>query len=238
MPRWLRFVHSLRWPLSVLIVLAMALFAWYAIPKKQVLTGPYSGVAYYRGFGLTNNGGIWGKHFYAADFTFEHEHDYWYTKYDVQSRGGGRAYFKGYYKHGAIAYEGECLIAFSPQGHPSQLDLMCGPWVKYYKPDGTLGSQAVDGTGLHVWWTQNGEKTAQIETAQGKQLYVTRWYPSGQLRVHLPFVDGMFHGEAKQYWPNGRVKSVVAYEHGRPVGTSISYKEDGSIESETVHTEP
>ncbi len=238
MPRWQRLLREARSPLGIVLILTLALSGWYFFPKKQALSAGYDGVAYYRGFGLMDGDSMLGRRFYAADFTYEHELDYWYTKYEVHYRGGDRAYFKGYYKNGVIAYEGECSITFFAQGQPSDLDLMGGSWAKYYRPDGFLGGEVINGTGVHDWWTQDGAKISEIAVKDGLTLYRTWWYPSGQLRMHHTCDNGAIHGEWKSYWPNGRLSHQATYHHGQRVGPEISYNEDGTVEKEIVHPAP
>jgi len=60
----------------------------------------------------------------------------------------------------------------------------------------------------------------------------TAYSESGTKVLEIPLVDGVLQGERKEYYPNGKLKTVEAYENGHKFGLSRNYSEDGNIQYE------
>jgi antitoxin component YwqK of YwqJK toxin-antitoxin module len=75
------------------------------------------------------------------------------------------------------------------------------------------------------------------ETSKGFERWKTKEVPHG---AHLSFTvdgkvekisyyeQGLLHGEAKLFYPSGKIRSTCPFSHGQREGLSLSYYEDGS----------
>ena len=62
------------------------------------------------------------------------------------------------------------------------------------------------------------------------------YFADGRLRAEVPVVEGLQHGTLTEYFPDGRVKAVQGWEHGRPFGEHKVYAEDGALVYHAVST--
>ncbi len=127
--------------------------------------------------------------------------------------------------------EGACLIeviGFENGPYPDFYDVR---WAKCYRPDGSLGSEVIDGTGTYTLWMQDGTKAWELKLVNYQRTAHTKWYPSGQLHGHQEYKDGSVHGPLIVYYPSGAKKTEGDYDTGLPKGDWIRYNEDGSINS-------
>ena len=139
--------------------------------------------------------------------------------------------YKAFYSDGSLQQEGECrikIMGFEYAPYPNWSDL---DWAKCYRPDGSLGSEVVDGTGTQTQWMPDGTKVWELELVNHKRVAHTMWYPNGQLQQHQEYRDGQVHGPYVGYYPSGVKKTEGAYDAGQRVGTWIRYNEDGSVKS-------
>ena len=104
-------------------------------------------------------------------------------------------------------------------------------WAKCYKPDGSLGSEVIDGTGTQMIWAQDGTKIWELELVNYQRASHTMYYPNGQLLVHQEYKDGKVHGSCISYYPTGVKQTEGTYEAGEQTGDWIHYNEDGSVKS-------
>ena len=76
----------------------------------------------------------------------------------------------------------------------------------YRKTDGTVGSEIKDGAGFHKIWSEEGKLTDEI-----------------------PYVDGLIHGEKKEYDDAGTLRAVTTYVKGQREGTYIQNGPNGNV---------
>ncbi len=212
----------------ILTIIIGTPISWYAWPKSLPhQMSPSDMRLYYRGFGFNDGTGIFGRRWYAVTFDPEHDGSHWQFKF-IDS---GYNPYKAFYSDGSLQQEGKCRIEimgleYAPYPNWSDLE-----WAKCYRPDGSLGSKIVDGTGTQTQWMQDGTKVWELELVDYERVAHTRWYPNGQLRTHQAYVNGEVHGPFISYYPSGAKQTEGAYDAGRRVGTWIRYNEDGSVES-------
>ena len=165
--------------------------SWYAWPKS--IPHPMSSSdmrLYYRGLGFNDGTGIFAQRWYAVTFDPENDGSHW----QVEFIEPGYNPFKAYYAGGTLQQEGECLIelmGFENGPYPDWHNLR---WAKCYKPDGSLGSEIIDGTGTQMIWMQDGTKAWELELVNYQRAVHTMWYPNGQLHAHKAYMNGEVHG--------------------------------------------
>ncbi len=216
----------------ILTIIIGTPISWYTWPKSiPHQMSPSDMRLYYRGFGFNDGTGIFGKRWYAVTFDPEDDGSHWQFEFIEP----GYNPFKAYYADGTLQQEGECLIevmGFENGPYPDWHNLR---WAKCYRPDGSLGSEVIDGTGIQTQWMPGGTKTWELELLNYQRTAHTMWYPNGQLHAHQAYVNGRVHGPFISYYPSGAKQTEGAYDAGRRVGTWIRYNEDGSVESSESH---
>jgi len=55
--------------------------------------------------------------------------------------------------------------------------------------------------------------------------------------LDLNYSYGKLHGEQKEYYPNGRLKSFENYNNNKLVGTQEAYYRNGKLKSQIFHNE-
>ena len=212
--------------IGLIIVLILVAFLAWIWPKSQAFGFSPNMVGYYRGFGiLEENIFLIGKSYYLV--TEERNHAY----YEVEYRHPGYNHFRGFYDNGVLREEGECFVelsGFYNRPCPEISDVRIG---KYFKPDGTLGSEVRDGSGVQTYWTDDGVKIWELETRDFKRVRHSIWYPNGQVADTQKYCDGNVDGEFIGYYPSGAKKIEGAYSLGDRVGSWTRYNEDGSIKA-------
>ncbi|MHC4621624.1 MAG: toxin-antitoxin system YwqK family antitoxin [Planctomycetota bacterium] len=227
--------------LGVSLVITLGLITWWAYPKQHVcvptsLAGLNSPafVSYYRGFGFTDgNSLIWGKQYYLIK-TFWSDGFYCETRYE----GPGYNDFRRFYPNGGLAEQGRCFVdlLFGIEPIPDEDNV---EWSKCYKPDGSLGSEVLNGTGKITYWTPQGSRREQVELDHFRTVRRSYWYPNGQLSGTAEYVDGLEDGPYVSYYQSGAKRTEGAYSKADRVGKWLRYNEDGSIsEIEDYTVEP
>ena len=215
-----RALRILAHPVTVIAVALVTAFivAW-SWPKS--VEEPEMGVvAWYRGFFWAKEG-FFAPHYYlleAPDCT-------------VEFNELGYNPFESRYPDGKLQAEGLCLVESSVRSIPVPFidDVTDG---RFYKPDGSFGSEVRNGAGVLTLWYPNGRKRWEVEFDDFKRKRLRGWYENGQLQVEEHYRDGKWHGLIVGYHPNGQKRSDAEYDRGRVVGPSITeYNEDGTIET-------
>ena len=80
----------------------------------------------------------------------------------------------------------------------------------------------------------DGYSTQYIDAVFNKGIPHGSWktYRYNKLISEYIYQEGVFHGENKEFYPDGTVKSVSPYVNGKPEGKFITYGSDGKVESE------
>ena len=172
--RWIQFSLRTILLLPALVGASLAGLWWW--PKSQPLPVNekyYRG--YYRGLGLVDGPGFPGKDFFRV--VVKHiDEGYW----EVRFRGAGYSPYRGYYPNGTLREEGECRVEFygvdQSDPCPDNHDVR---WGKYYLPDGRLGSEVRDGSGVQTYWSSNATKVWELELKDFKRRRLTMWKPDG-----------------------------------------------------------
>lgn len=224
MKKWKRRIGA-----AAVVVVVLGAFSLWAAPKSEPMTYT-SHTGYYIGFD-----------FRGAPAALRWLGPYWQSVtggepgnsayFRVELNGMGFNPFKSYYPDGTLQQEGACYV--SPNGPEKEPfpNLHRLDWARCYKPDGTLASEVVDGTGTQTLWTPDGTKTWELKLEDGQRAELKMWYPSGQLGLEQPYRDGQKHGSFTAYHPNGNKKTEGAYRNGDRAGKWIRYNEDGTVKS-------
>ena len=211
-----------------LFILAAIPITWYAWPKSMPHpVSPDYMQFLYRGFAINDGTSIFGKQLFAVAMENEFDGSHWRVECITEKYNP----YKAYYSDGTLLHEGECMnqfMYFADGPYPDWYDVR---WAKCYKPDGSLGSEVIDGTGTQMIWLQDGTKIWELKLANYQRAAHTKWYPNGQLHVHQKYKDGRVHGSFIGYYPSGVKQIEGAYEAGERTGEWIRYNEDGAIDS-------
>ena len=152
-------------------------------------------------------------------------------RWQFEFRREGYSPFKGYYPDGTLREEGECLVELMGAHHQPFPDPNDVKWSKCYRPDGSLGSEVVDGTGTQTLWMPDGVKIGELQLRDYQRVKMTTWYPNGELQMIIPYVDGKRDGPYVAYDAQGRKESQGAYRADERVGKWTQYHPDGSVKS-------
>ena len=168
--------------LIILIVVVISGLAsyWYYPKSCQIsISNSPNLIGTYRGFGLENKPGFLGKNFFRfsiIDTIFEDGFSW------VECHGKEEyCKFLGVYANGQKRMEGECWIeVFNSEGELSpNTDKI--KWGKYFKPDGTLASEVVEGDGKKTLWSIDGVKLWEVDIENSKMVKYSMWDRQGKL---------------------------------------------------------
>ena len=219
-----------RWALRalvVLVVISTGLAAWWAWPKSEPLPlNPRTFTGFYRGFGPAgcDTDPLFGKRYYRVRIADKHGHT------DVFCSKPGYNYFVGYYSSGQLREEGKCLVELTGFEDYPLADRHTVEWGKYYKPDGSLGSEIKDGTGVQVYWNLKGARTWELELKSFKRVRLAYHAPDGQLLIQEAYKEGVLHGRSVWFYSSGAKKMEGIYSMGERTGKWTYYNEGGSVQ--------
>jgi hypothetical protein len=217
---------------SVFVGIAVILLIYYFWPKSCKLGGEmnvgqffyYTG--YYRGFGLVKEPGILGRNYFCVRFAPTVEAD-GFT--DVQYTGEGWNPFRGTYPNGTLREEGVCQVHLNFVTEPLPEYLEAKKEGKYYDPNGKLGSEIRDGSGIQTYWNHKGVKVLELEFKDFKMTHLARWHENGQPMIERHYVDGLENGPVVSYYESGVKEKEGQKRFGQPVGNWTYYNADGSV---------
>lgn len=216
----------------VVACVAIAIEIPYWIPKRQVLSVNDAYIGYYRGLGLIDRSGYFGRNWYRV---VVHEDLDGYWEVDVTRLGYNQ--YRGYYRNGVLREEGLCMVEENGGGAditPIRTDLLN---AKFYDPKGNLISEVKNKTGRQILCNPNGKPFWQLDLLDGQYTSVKMWHSNGQLIHESHYKHGVPHGTSIANYPNGQVEYRGVYSDGKRVGVWVRYAEDGTLESETDHGE-
>ena len=90
--------------------------------------------------------------------------------------------FLGRYPSGTIREEGICEVEWVAECIPMP-NTNRTHFGRYYRPDGTLGSDIRGGTGVQTYWNDEGVKLGELELDSLQLIRVTMWDRNGD-RIH------------------------------------------------------
>lgn len=219
---------STRTLLVIVTLCALGIAVRYWVPKSQVLEIHDSYVGYYRGLGITDGSGYFGKNWYRI---VVHEgNGYW----EVDVNGLGYAPYRGYYETGVLREEGTCMV--SENGWDIAADRHDLQHGSFYDPQGELVSRVKNGTGKQVLFYPDGTRSWELDLIDGRYSHVKMWHSNGQLVHESEYRDGRHHGQTTGYYQNGQLKYRGTYEDGKKTGVWVRYAEDGSLKSESTYS--
>ena len=167
-PWWRRWLprFSLRTMLVFQILIATLLAVPYSWPKWEQLRSyvPRSddNIGYYRGLGWGDEPGYFGKNFYRFRVSAGGGEPIEYVDVDVFLEQGDSSSFRAFYPDGTLRLEGVGSVEFSGfHGNEPIPDFSYPKCQKSYRPDGTLGSEIVDGTGVATIWRPDGRVASE-----------------------------------------------------------------------------
>jgi hypothetical protein len=225
--RWYQF--SLRTLLLIPTLFALVVAILWAWPKSRGLSIGLDYIGHYRGLGLWEGPGPFGRSYYRLTF---HSTDAEDGLCEVYFSGYGFNRFREKYPNGVFRQEGECLV--EPNGFPEAdplPDIHHVKWGKHYRPDGSLGSEIRDGTGVQIFWSPEGVKLWELELRNFQRVRLCWWYRSGKLMLKQFYLDGLDHGPYVTYYPDGTKRSEGEYFRGERAGTWTEFDEDGNVVS-------
>lgn len=190
--------------------------------------------AHYRGLGLnTDSTGLTGYMWTGVTMRF---HDGGYYRAEFDSPGFNP--FVGYYPDGSIRETGTCMVEMvnSEPVMPSP-DFHHVDSSQCYRPDGTLGSNVINGTGIQTVWTSGGTKIWELHLENHARTFRRSWYENGQLQTEQRYEQGAVHGPFTMYYENGQVQMTGEYNLGERVGVWKQYEPDGTLWSEEDYTD-
>lgn len=68
-----------------------------------------------------------------------------------------------------------------------------------------------------------------LSTLFAQEVVKKSFYPNGKLKSEIAYSDSLRDGEAKFYYENGKLKEIRTYVNGRVEGTVRTYHENGKI---------
>jgi hypothetical protein len=152
----------------VLVCCGIALAAVVFWPKRM----PFSINPRYAGCYWGND---WvGRHFYRV---IVNDEPLGWWEANVSRPGYNR--YRGYYPDGTLREEGEIMVTYLLANPEPFADVHQVKWGKYYRPDGTLGSEVRDGTGEQTWWYLNGKPRWRLAVREGKRVLLEHWDETG-----------------------------------------------------------
>lgn len=214
-------------PLIVLAtVSAVGAVVSYWVPKSQVLPINDSYVGYYRGLGMTDESGYFGKNWFRI-VVDDGDGGYW----EVHVNGVGYSPYRGFYSTGELREVGLCMVEkIGTSIVPDRHDILDG---LYYNPEGQLISEIHDGTGKQILLSAEGKPSWELDLINGKYSNAKLWYDNGQLAYEKHYQNGKEHGISVSYYSNGQLRQRSEYKNGTRIGITTRYTETGEIESQT-----
>ncbi len=191
--------------------------------------------AHYRGLGReADSTGLMG-YMWSGVTQLSEDGGYWRMNFEAP----GYNEFVGYYPDGSIREIGTCMVHMTdilpevptPDFHDVDSS-------RCYKPDGTLGSEVVNGTGIQTIWRPDGTKIWELHLEDHVRTLHRMWYDNGQLRGEQAYEDGFVHGPFTSYYEDGQVQMTGEYDLGERVGVWKTYEQDGTLWSEEDYTNP
>lgn len=225
-------------------MIVMILVGWYAYPKTMihpnyllmhpgfVSTTSDRFLLYYHGFDLMEFPDIFGRQFYKYRLINEHEITY---LYDVSKKEPGYIDFSGYYPDGQLSIVGQCYMKFQGGGlkipMPDDTNILS---ATCYRPDGSVASEVVNGSGIYTYWHPEGYKSIENTFLNCERILEKRWYANGQLQSTRDYQDGSF----TSYDKDGHKAAIGKYERGYKTGAWTFYNPNGSINRVEHHNDP
>jgi hypothetical protein len=207
----MRYLLALCLPLLCLVLLVVL----WCYPKTQQfnLADPLSDVRYYRGFGLTDERGLFGKYYYRIDTVLTLPEDGVCT---IDYTDGSETHpFFACYPDGRIRAKGHCKVTLDNLRQPiSMQNIIDGVFLS---PDGSITSQIEDGTGVETYWTFDGIKIWEASKVMSQATRVTMWHRNGQLYVVEHYKHGKKDGNFRFYAPDGALNRTEVFEDGKEV---------------------
>ena len=190
---------------------------------------------HYRGLGQdVESTGLIGYMWTGVTLRFE---DGGYWRMDFEEPGFNP--FVGYYPDGSVREVGTCMVEMVNSGPvmPSP-DFHHVDSSQCYRPDGTLGSEVIDGTGIQTVWSPGGIKLWELHLENHVRTLRRSWHDNGQLQTEQRYEQGGVHGPFTHYYPDGQVQMTGEYDRGERVGVWTRYFEDGTVMSVDDYTTP
>lgn len=187
--RWLpRF--SLRGVIIFQAVIAVLLGVPYSWPKSEQLqylvTPNDDHIGYYRGLGWIEEPGFFGKNFYRLRILTGGGDPIEYVNVDVFIDEKDSCPFRAHYPDGTLRLQGVGSVEFTGYGGNEPVPNIDYPRAgNYYRPDGTLGSEIVDGTGVATIWNVDGAKMSEWRIEDYEFVSWTQYDVDGNATKHI-----------------------------------------------------
>ena len=211
--------------IPLFVALTMAGLWWW--PKSQPLSINetfYTG--HYRGLGLADDTSFFGKRFFRV-VVQDGPYGYW----EVDFKKPGYNAYRGYYSNGICREEGECFVEMNGGQVEPAPDSHNVRFGRFFRPDGKLGSEVVNGSGIQTLWYPDGTKRWELVLRDYERVRHSVWFDNGQLSQTQHYVSGEVDGSFESFHKNGKVRLHGAYVRGDRQGIWTRFDEDGKIES-------
>lgn len=180
---------------------------------------------HFRGLGLNDSTGFLGRKWTGISLRYLDG-----SHYRVDYEAPGYNAFAGYYPDGSRREVGTCMVwvleVDTTMPYPDFSDV---EESRCYKPDGTLGSEVRDGTGVQTIWNPDGTKVSEQHLEKHVRTLQRNWHDNGQLSVELRYEEGSVHGPFTSFHPNGQVHMTGEHRLGFRVGVWTTYAPDGTV---------
>ncbi len=165
--------------LLTFLVIVIVVATWIFWPRHAPLSGNSQHTGYYWG-----NDGWLGRHYYRL-----HCDEGLGLEYEVDFHDYGWNRCRGWYPDGSTAFESEINVTKNGRKNDPNPDLHHVRWGKYFRPDGTLSSEIVDGTGIQTLWHPNGEMRWRLKLQNFKRVTAEQWDASGKRLSDVQYND-------------------------------------------------
>ena len=170
-----RFKFSLRTMFVALTIAVTSVWLFSRLPREMTVVGNDKWTAKYRGFGLNDGRGMFGKQYF--EFAID---DLPYRTWQITYSNGDYGNASCFYPNGKIALEGECRIEFSQhEAYPLIDDLKNA--TSYY-PNGEIAARVIAGSGTAIWFYPDGVKNWECEYESGVRTRFLQYAPDGTIR--------------------------------------------------------
>lgn len=145
----------------------------------------------------------------------------------------GRAVRKSFYPNGVLRDDSLVYVEYQTDGLKINHERFESG--KFYRPDATLSSEVIQGTGVVTTHLANGHTLQEITLKNGKELRRRSFYKNGKL-----FQDAQYNGKTLHcinYFPEGMPWKISISDDGR-VTAQTFFDRDGNEVSQPVQFEP
>lgn len=95
--------------------------------------------------------------------------------------------------------------------------------ASYYGPNSQLDSQVTDYSGTRTLRDDYGQLISLDTIDKGLMTLRTTYHPNGAPKEHIPYINGIVHGQVKSYFPAGEPRTIEEWNNGVQSGITTEY---------------